>query len=194
MEQVVLVTGTEEQGATLATDLEQAGYRVAARAVVQEDWPAMVREREPDVLVIHTSTPSRALIERLEQANARRARPVVLFTDDGDRALMASSLRAGVTAYVVQGLTTARIPAVLALAAARFEEMRELRAELEAAKSDLAARKLVERAKGIIMRQRGSSEHEAYRMLQKMAMDQKKRLVDVAQDVILIAKALIPED
>lgn len=184
---------TKEQASALACGAAPAGYDVAASACLHDDWPKLVAGHESALLVIHTETPTAELIEGISRANAGQARPVVMFTDDADREVMARSLRAGVTAYVVQGLTSARIPVVLDLAVARFEEMQALRSELEAAKSDLAARKVVERAKGIIMRQRGSSEDEAYRTLKKMAMDQKKRLADVARDVILIAKALIPE-
>lgn len=184
---------TEEQARALAVDAARAGYAVAASMCLREDWPKLIASHESALLIIHTDTPAAELIDDISRINADQARPVVMFTDDDDREVMARSLRAGVTAYVVQGLTTARIPVVLDLAVARFEEMQALRRELEAAKSDLAARKVVERAKGIIMRQRGSSEDEAYRTLKKMAMDQKKRLADVAHDVILIAKALIPE-
>ena len=193
MKRVLVVAETDEHAAVLAVSVEEAGCRVSARRRIDEDWQAVVATSDPDLLVIHTESAPRELIDPIVRINTTRARPAVIFTEDGDRDAMAAALRAGVTAYVVQGLEPGRVSAVLDLAIARFEEIQALRKELEDARSDLAARKITERAKGIIMRQRRSTEDEAYRTLQKMAMDQKKRIADVAHDVILIAQALTPE-
>jgi len=192
MQKVMVVAETEKLAERLAAHVEDAVYRVETRALTDGDWAEPGTDGQADLLVIHTTTTTTQLVARIAHANGARARPVAMFTDDGNRERMADSLRAGVTAYVVNGLEAARVRPVMDLAVARFEEMENLRKELLDARSDLEARKLVERAKGLIMRQRACAEQEAYRTLQKMAMDRKKKLADVARDVILVAEALRP--
>jgi len=192
MLQVMVVADSETQLQRLSDSVADSRYALAQRALSSSDWSRIVKELEPDVLLIDAPSYNRGMVGQLGRINEERACPVALFTDDSDRGLMAESLKAGVTAYVVKGMDTSRVPAVLDLAVARFKELQVLRGELAEARSDLATRKLVERAKGIIMEQRECNEDEAYRTLQKTAMDNKKRLVEVAREVILIAELLTP--
>jgi two-component system, response regulator / RNA-binding antiterminator len=138
----------------------------------------------PDVIVIDTDSPDRDMLEHLAAMSRDAPRPVVLFTDDEDIGKMKQALRAGVMSYVVGDVAADRIKAILQVAVARFEENQALRQELENAKTELASRKLIERAKGIVMTHKGVREDEAYRLLREMAMSRRVKLADVAQQVI----------
>ena len=132
------------------------------------------------------------LLRQLGAVDARDPRPVALFVDDGDADAAALAVRAGVSAYVVNGLAAARVRPVLEVAVARFRAVRELKDEVERGRSALAERKVVERAKGLLMRQRGVGEDEAYRMLRKAAMDQNRRVVEIARSLLAVAEMLTP--
>ena len=146
----------------------------------------------PDVVIVDTESPTRDTLENLATLSARNPRPVVVFTDDGSQAPMQRALRAGVSAYVIAGLAPERLEPVLQVAIARFEQDAALRAQLDKAEQQLAGRKVVERAKGVLMAESGLDEDEAYRRLRKLAMDRGKRLVDVAQSVIDAQQLLRP--
>ena len=122
--------------------------------------------------------------------NRDEPRPVVMFVDRSDPASITAAMEAGVAAYVIEGLQPGRVRAVIDVAVARFQAHQALRAELDEARSALTERKLVERAKGVLMQTRKMSEDEAYRTLRRLAMDQGKRLADVAESVIAMAKLL----
>ena len=143
-----------------------------------------VQRLRPDVVIIDTESPTRDTLENLATLSAHNPRPVVVFTEDGSAAPMQRALRAGVSAYVIAGLQPERLEPVLQVAIARFEQDAALRAQLDKAEQQLAGRKVVERAKGVLMAEGGLDEDEAYRRLRKLAMDRGKRLTDVAQSVI----------
>ena len=117
-------------------------------------------------------------------ATQHAPRPIVLFTDNDDAARIKAAFAAGITAYIVDGIKPTRVKAVLDVAYARFEHERELRAELDNAKTQLAERKVLERAKGLLMKQMNLSEDDAFKRLRKMAMDRNIKLVEAAQRVI----------
>jgi response regulator NasT len=108
----------------------------------------------------------------------------VLFTEDRANATIAAALRAGVSAYIVDGVDRERLRPILDVAIARFEQERSLRAELRDAKDRLADRKVIERAKGVLMREKGVGEDEAFALMRKLAMDRNRRLADVAQQIL----------
>jgi response regulator NasT len=170
--------------------LVAAGYTVTAHLESTSGLQAQVREVAPDVIVIDRDSPDRDTLEHVCLVTRDDPRPVVLFTDDGDRSMIRDAVRAGVSAYVIGGLSSERLRPVLDVAVARFEEHQALRNELAEAKASLAGRKLIDRAKGLVMQQRQCSEEQAYTALRKLAMDRNRRLVDVAQDVIEMAKLL----
>lgn len=178
---VMLVDDDETRAALLEQALAQAGYKVAARVVADANLPARVRELKPDVVIIDTESPDRDTLEHMCCLSREESQPVVMFTHDGDPEKIRTAMRAGISAYVVGGLSSERIRPIIEVAMARFQEFRALRQDLERANTALADRKLVERAKGIVMKQRSCSEDEAYRTLRKMAMDRGKRLADVAE-------------
>lgn len=149
-----------------------------------------VARLEPDLIIISADSPSRDTLEGIAVMSQSAPRPIVLFTDDPDRERMRRALRAGVSSYVVQGLSPERLGPLLDVALVRFEADARLRAELEAARGELAGRKLIERAKGILMQERKLDEQAAYVELRKMAMDRSVRLVDIAARIIE-AKSLL---
>ena len=144
----------------------------------------VVQQLQPDVVIVDSDSPTRDTLENLATLSARNPRPVVVFTDEDSQAPMQRALRAGVSAYVIAGLQTERLEPVLQVAIARFEQEAALRAQLNKAEQQLAGRKLIERAKGVLMAEAGLDEDAAYKRLRKLAMDRGKRLVDVAQSVI----------
>ena len=192
VQSVMLLAESQQAADNLASDLGNLGVHVRdAVGVCEPTWRQRCQTNN-DPLLICALRPSPGLFDGLEKINATRPRPVVMFTDDPDRSAMNQAIRVGVSAYVVQGFSLQRVASVIDLAVARFNEMQDLRSQLQAMKDSLAQRKLVERAKGLIMRQRKCEEDEAYRVLQKSAMDQKKSIAEVAKDVILISPMLEP--
>ena len=170
--------------------LNDAGYRVIAHASTNDYLPKRVAEVKPDVVLIDLDSPNRDTLEQINAMNQRDPLPVVMFTQQQDKAFIEQSIRAGVSAYVVDGLSNTSVRSVIDVAVATFGQFQSLKSELHEARSSLADRKIIEKAKGILMRQRSMSEPEAYRVLQKMAMDRKRKLVQVAQDVVDMAELL----
>ena len=144
----------------------------------------------PDVIVIASESPDRDTLESLRDANVHNPRPVVMFVDKSAPGLAEASLDAGVAAYVVDGLQEARVRPVLEVAMSRFSLMQKLRTDLEKAQADLAARKTIERAKGLLMKERGLDEEAAFRLLRKLAMDTGRPLGAVASDLLAFAGVL----
>ncbi len=140
----------------------------------------------PDVIVIHVDTPDRELLVSLARLQDVCPRPVVLFTDHGDRATIEHAIRAGVSAYVVDGISRSRVGPVISAAIARFQEFQSLRRELQETRSQLADRRDIERAKGILGQHRGMDEQAAYAALRKVAMDRGQKLGEVARNVIAV--------
>lgn len=144
----------------------------------------------PDVVVIACESPDRDTLESLREASAANPRPVVMFVDRSEPALAEAAVHAGVAAYVVDGLAPGRVRSVLDVALTRFRLMQALRSDLAKAQADLAARKTVERAKGLLMKERGLDEEAAYRLLRKLAMDTGRPIGAVAADLVAYAEVL----
>jgi response regulator NasT len=151
----------------------------------------LLRQVEPDVLIVDLDLPDRDTIEQLRVASRERPRPIVMFVDQSDdNEAMKAAVSAGVSAYVVDGLTASRVKPILDVAVARFQEFDNLRRELDIAKASLAERKVIDRAKGILMRARGFSEEDAYNLLRSKAMNEQKKVADIAQSVITASELL----
>jgi len=144
----------------------------------------------PDVVVVAAESPDRDTIDSLREASLSNPRPVVMFVDRSEPGLAEEAVRAGVAAYVVDGLAPARVRDVLEVAMSRFQLMHQLRKDLEKAKADLASRKSVERAKALLMKERGLDEEAAYRTLRKLSMDTGRPLGAVAADLLAFAGVL----
>jgi response regulator NasT len=146
----------------------------------------------PDVVIVDSESPTRDTLENLGALSDRCPRPVVVFSEDASQGPMQSALNAGVSAYAVASLQPERLAPVLRVAVARFAQEAALRAQLDEAQQQLASRKLIERAKGMLMQHAGLDEDEAYRRLRKLAMDRGKRLPEVAQSLIDAQELLRP--
>ncbi len=190
MLKVMLVDDTLERVQTLRLALAQAGYEVIEHVGSTVDLHRRVAEIKPDVIIIDTDSPDRDTLENLCVISRDEPRPVVMFAHDGDSAKIREAVRAGVSAYVVDGLALERVKPIIDVAIARFEQFQALRQELAQNEEKLAERKVVERAKGILMKGRNLSEDEAYRALRQQAMDNNTRLGDVARQVIALAGLL----
>jgi response regulator NasT len=150
----------------------------------------LLRIMQPDVLIVDLDLPDRDTIEQLRVATREMPRPIIMFVDQSDTETMRAAVSAGVSAYVVDGLQAKRVKPILDVAVVRFQEFEALRRELELAKTSLAERKLIDRAKGILMRARGLSEDEAYGLLRRKAMHDQKKVIEIAQSVITAAELL----
>ncbi len=164
--------------------------RIVATASATDDLLAAVGRYQPDVVLIDMQAPNRDTLESLRSVQAHTPRPMVMLSQDDDPDTIRRAVQAGVSAYVVDGLQSKRVRPILDAAIARFEHFRELEDELHKTRSQLAERKLIDRAKGLIMTQRGIGEPEAYRLLRKAAMDRNMRLVEVAEQTLAAAELL----
>jgi response regulator NasT len=145
---------------------------------------------DPDVIIIGIENPSRDVLEQMFQVSKLISRPVAMFVDQSEEGMIQAAVEAGVSAYVVDGLRKERVKAIVDMAVSRFNAFDRLQRELVAARSELASRKIIERAKGILMRTRQLSEDEAYALLRQTAMNEKRKLVDIAQSVVTAASLL----
>ena len=186
----MLVDESRGRSAAIADLLQAVQCDVVACLSPDEDLLQQVARHRPDVVIIDIDLPSRDTLESLRIVQAANPRPMVMFSQDDNGDTIRRAVQAGVSAYVVDGLQANRVRPILDAAIATFDEYRRLQGELERTRSELADRKKIERAKGIVMTQRGIDEPAAYRMMRKAAMDQNRRLVEIA-DSIIAAEALL---
>jgi len=187
---ILLVDESEERTALLRDALVSAGHEVTASLSSPIELLRTVEALLPDVIVIDTESPTRDVLEHVVMVSQSSPRPIVMFASDAGGAAIRDAVRAGVSAYVVDGLDSSRVNSIVEVACARFEEFQRVKIELAEANLKLSDRKLVERAKGLLMQSRGLSEDEAYHALRKLAMSKKVRLGEVAQQVIESAELL----
>jgi len=183
-QRVLLVTHRNERAALIERALIGARHEVVACVAPDDDLNLYVQRARPDALVFDLETPTAELLCRLERLLQQAPLPVAVFADRSDKESIQAAVKAGIGAFVVDGFRPARVPPVLDAACARFRELQALRRERDAAVLQLAERKIVERAKGILMRRRGVPEDEAYTALRKQAMDKNKRLIEVAEGIV----------
>jgi response regulator NasT len=187
---VLLVDDNADRAAAVSAGLTADGCVVVGLVPDHADIVNQVRAAGAQVIVCDLDHASRDAIESMRALHRDEPRPVVMFVDRTDPGSTQAAMEAGVAAYVVEGLAPGRVRAVIDVAVARFNAHQALRAELAEARSALSDRKLVERAKGLLMQTRRMSEDDAYRLLRRLAMDQGKRLSEVAESVIAMAKLL----
>ncbi len=191
MLRVMVLDEDNERREVLRQGLEKAGHRVVAEVQSTVSLSRLVAEVLPDVIIIDTHSPDRDTIEHLCVISQDTPRPIVMFSADGNTEKIREAVRAGVSAYVVDGLAAQRVQPILDVAIARFEALQSLRNELENTQSQLADRKRIDRAKGILMKQKNLSEEDAYKWLRKMAMNENLKLAEVADQVLRAAKLLL---
>ncbi|MFI0844039.1 ANTAR domain-containing response regulator [Mesorhizobium sp. IMUNJ 23232] len=191
---ILVIDENRIRAAIIEAGLREAGHD---RVTLVHDVAGIARriaEINPDVIVIDLENPNRDMLENMFQLSRAVKRPIAMFVDRSDSASIEAAIDAGVSAYIVDGLKRERVKPILDLAISRFNAFSRLSRELEEARSELEDRKAVEKAKGILMKSRGLQEAEAYALLRKTAMNQNRRIGEVARSLILAAGLLGPGD
>ncbi len=179
-----------ERSRSLRIGLLASGYDIVAVLPPDMFLPDQLAQIQPDLIIVDAESQARDTLEHVVMATRDARRPIVLFTDDADTSHVPDAIAAGVTAYVVAGLAPARVRPVLEVAMARFRHEESLRRELADARTQLHDRKVIDRAKGFLMKRQGVSEDEAYGLLRKAAMDNGLKVADIAQRIVDVAGLL----
>lgn len=187
---IILIDEQPERFEMLDAALRSQGHEIIARISASADIITAVQNAQPDVIIVDLDSPGRDTLESMQAITRDRPRPIVMFTNDGDSATIERAVKSGVSAYVVDGLSAERIRPILDVAIHRFHEYQQLRDELEQTRMQLTERKLIEKAKGILMKKRGLDEDQAYQSLRKMAMDRNLKLSELARSIIAAAELL----
>jgi response regulator NasT len=187
---IVIVDESPIRAAILEEGLREAGYVDVQHIREMHNLLARIYALDPDVIVIDLENPSRDVLEQMFQVSRAVRRPVAMFVDQSDSEAARASVDAGVSSYIVDGLKKERIKPILDLCISRFNAFSKLQDELERTKSALEDRKIIDRAKGIVMKMKGLTEEEAYVLLRSTAMREKKKIGDIAQSIITAAELL----
>jgi two-component system, response regulator / RNA-binding antiterminator len=187
---IVIVDKNPVRAAILEDGLREAGHVHVVRIDETSHLLARIYAFDPDVILIDLENPSRDVLEQMFQVSRAVRRPVAMFVDQSDSASIEAAVDAGVSAYIVGGLRKERIKNILDLCISRFNAFARLQDELERARTALDERKAIDRAKGILMRARNLTEQDAYALLRRTAMNENKKIADVAQSVITAAELL----
>ncbi|MEM6259604.1 MAG: ANTAR domain-containing protein [Planctomycetota bacterium] len=184
---VMVADDNEARGELLVKILADNGYDVVGMAGPDSYLPTQVAQAKPDLILIDTDSPTRDTLEQLTRIKHDMPRPVVMFSADEAQDTIRAAVTAGVSAYIVDGLSNSKVKPIIDVAIAHFQQHQTVREELERTKTSLEERKMIDRAKGIIMNKKGCSEDEAFALLRKVAMDQKKRIGQVAAEIVQVA-------
>lgn len=187
---ILIVDQNVTRASILEESLREAGHEHVVVVREMQNLLRRILEEDPDVICIDLEDPNRDVLEQMFQVSRCVRRPVAMFVDHSDTDMIRAAVESGVGAYVVDGLRKDRIQSILDMAVSRFNAFSQLRDQLDRAKQELEDRKVVERAKGILMRERGLSEDDAYGLLRKAAMNENRRLAEVAQSVVTAARLL----
>lgn len=173
-----------ERARLLRIGLLEAGYDIIASLPPDMYLPDRIAQLQPDMIIVDAESDARDVLEHIVIATRDEPRPIVMFTESADTESMEAAMAAGVSAYIVAGLQSERIKPVLQVALARFKREQKLLEELSDTRSKLAERKVIERAKGLLMQRQKFSEEQAYQKLRSMAMSKNLKLSEVAQRII----------
>jgi two-component system, response regulator / RNA-binding antiterminator len=184
---IAIVDENPVRAAILEEGLLEAGHRNVTRVSERTNLLARLTLLDPDVILIDLENPSRDVLEQMFQVSRVVKRPVAMFVEQSDTASIEAAIDAGVSAYIVDGLKKERVKHVVDISIMRFKAFSRLKDELDAAKTALSERKVIDRAKGILMRAKNLPEDEAYALLRKTAMNEKRRIADIAQSIITAA-------
>lgn len=187
---ILVIDENRIRAAIIEAGLRDAGHMEVTLVDDVTGIAARIAALQPDVIVIDIENPNRDMLENMFQLSRAVKRPIAMFVDRSDTASIEAAVDAGVSAYVVDGLKKERVKPILDMAISRFNAFSRMERELEEARTELESRKTVERAKGILMKSRGLSEQEAYALLRKTAMNQNRRIGDVAQSLVTAAGLL----
>jgi two-component system, response regulator / RNA-binding antiterminator len=185
---IVIVDESPIRAAILEEGLREAGFTGVVHISEMQSLLARIYALDPDVILIDLENPSRDVLEQMFQVSRAVRRPIAMFVDQSDTASIQASVDAGVSAYIVGNLQKERIKTILDLCISRFNAFSKLQDELDRAKSQLEDRKVIDRAKGILMKAKNLTEEQAYALMRKAAMNENKKIADVAQSVITAAE------
>ena len=181
---IAIVDENPIRAAILQDGLREAGFTQVVHIAETNNLLARIHAVDPEVILIDLENPNRDVLEQMFQVSRIVRRPIAMFVDQSDRDTIAAAMEAGVSAYIVDGLKQERVRAILDMTISRFSVFDRLRSELEETKSALKERKVIEKAKGILMKTRGLDEPAAYALLRQTAMSKGKRIADVAESLI----------
>ncbi len=187
---VLIIDDNSVRAAIIEAGLREAGHDRVTVVTDVTGIAGRIAALEPDVIVIDLENPNRDMLENMFQLSRAVKRPIAMFVDRSDRESIERAIEAGVSAYVVDGLRRERVKPILDMAISRFNAYSRLERELEDARNALHSRKVIDQAKGLLMRSRGLSEDAAYALLRKTAMNQNCKISDVAQSLVLAADML----
>jgi two-component system, response regulator / RNA-binding antiterminator len=187
---IVIVDESPIRAAILEDGLREAGFTQVVRIEETANLLARVYALDPDVILIDLENPSRDVLEQMFQVSRIVKRPIAMFVDQSDTASIQASVDAGVSAYIVDGLKKERVKSILDLCISRFNAFARLQDELDRTKTALEERKVIDRAKGILMKAKDLTEDEAYTLMRKTAMNEKKKIAEIAQSIITAADLL----
>lgn len=187
---IVIVDESPVRAAILVDGLREAGFSQVVHLESTDNLLSRIYSIDPDVILIDLANPSRDVLEQMFQVSRIVKRPIAMFVDQSDSASIQASVDAGVSAYIVDGLKKERMKAILDLCISRFNSFSRLQGELDRAKTALEDRKIIDRAKGILMKAKKLSEEEAYALMRNTAMHEKKKIVEIAQAIITASEIL----
>jgi two-component system, response regulator / RNA-binding antiterminator len=187
---IAIVDESPIRAAILEEGLREAGFTDVVRIDEMQSLLSRIYALDPDVILIDLENPSRDVLEQMFQVSRAVRRPIAMFVDHSDAASIQASVDAGVSAYIVDGLKKERLKPILDLCISRFNAFAKLQDELDRAKSALEDRKVIERAKGILMKLKGLTEDEAYVLLRSTAMREKKKIGEIAQSILTASELL----
>jgi response regulator NasT len=183
---IMLVDQHPGRSAILEQALSDAGHRVVARVEPGRNLAREVQDYQPDIIIIDMEAPGRDTLEQMREIGRDQPKPIILFSNKRDGDYIRQAVQAGVSAYVVDGLSRERIMPIVEVAMARFREFEALRQALQETQNQLADRKVIDKAKGILMQHKGLSEDAAYQLLRKTAMDRNIRVAEVARTLLAL--------
>ena len=185
---IIIVDESPIRAAILEEGLREAGFTGVVHISEMQNLLARIYAHDPDIILIDLENPSRDVLEQMFQVSRVVKRPVAMFVDQSDTASIQASVDAGVSAYIVGGLTKERVKNILDLCISRFNAFARLQDELDRTKSALEERKVIDRAKGILMKAKNMTEEDAYALMRRTAMNEKKKIAEIAQSVITAAE------
>jgi response regulator NasT len=191
---VLLIDTNRIRASIIEAGLREAGHENVTIIHEIQGVARKIAEINPDVIMMDLGNPNRDMLEDMFKLSRAVQRPIAMFVDRADLASIEAAVEAGVSAYVVDGLKQERVKPILDMAVSRFNAYSRLTRELDEARGELENRKIVDRAKGILMKSRGLTEEAAYALLRKTAMNQNRKIADIAQSLITAAGLLDPGD
>jgi response regulator NasT len=187
---IVIIDESPIRAAILEEGLREAGYTEVVQVNEMQSLLSRIYSLDPDIIVIDLENPSRDSLEQMFQVSRAVRRPIAMFVDQSDSAMIQASVDAGVSAYIVDGLKKERIKPILDLCVSRFNAFSRLQDELDRTRNALEERKVIDRAKEILMKLKGLTEEEAYVLMRSTAMREKKKIGEIAQSILTASELL----